>query len=178
MESVAEEWRAVGLDGNYEVSNLGRVRSLDRTLTYKNGHSYRWKGQVLSPRLGGNGYFNVKVGKHVGIYVHRLVAEAFIRPMAPGEVVNHIDGSKTNNISTNLEIISQRENTSHACRTGLLDNRGSNHVLATATEKQIRSAMELVEQGHPICKAAEAVGLTKNQLYKIRQGRRWKHLSI
>lgn len=100
---MIEEWRKiVGYEGLYEVSSLGRVRSLDRYL--KNGHcSYRLhKGKVLSPAKNTNGYFSVCLqGKR--FMIHRLVAQAFIPNIDNLPQVNHKDEDKANNSVDNLE---------------------------------------------------------------------------
>ena len=82
MENI-EIWKDVeNYEGLYQVSNLGRVRSLDRDIYYQNGtfHSHI-KGKILVPCLNKYGYANVnlcKNGKRKNITVHRLVALAFI----------------------------------------------------------------------------------------------------
>lgn len=84
MMEKQEVWRdVVGYEGLYEVSNLGRVRSLDRITEDTVGRKRKYKGQLLNPinSVGGNGYLRVLLsenGKKVGYTVHRLVAQAFI----------------------------------------------------------------------------------------------------
>jgi hypothetical protein len=105
-----EEWRdCVGFEGFYQVSNLGRIRSLDRVMS--NGR--KRKGQMMKTRVGTNGY--VKVGLRDGVQqrtvnVHREVALAFIDGYAEGKVVDHIDGDKANNKVDNLRWVSQSVN--------------------------------------------------------------------
>ena len=84
MMDKQEVWKdVVGYEGLYEVSNLGRVRSLDRITEDSVGRKRKWKGQMLNPinSVGGNGYLRVRLsqdGKKIDYTVHRLVAEAFI----------------------------------------------------------------------------------------------------
>ena len=84
MMKKQEEWKdVVGYEGLYEVSNFGRVRSLDRITEDTVGRKRKWKGQMLNPinSVGGNGYLRVRLsedGKKIDYTVHRLVAEAFI----------------------------------------------------------------------------------------------------
>lgn len=102
-----EEWRSVvGFEGYYEVSNYGRVRSLDRTTVYKNGRVHQTAGRVLSISLNGDGYrktiFSVN-GVHTTPRVCRLVAMAFIPNPDNLPQVNHKDENKLNDCVGNLE---------------------------------------------------------------------------
>ena len=119
METKTEEWRAVaGYEGLYEVSNLGRVRSLDRIVTRphpKDNHlcDYKIKGRMLMQLPSTNGYLFVHLYKDkraVQQTVHRLVAEAFVPGYFDGAHVNHKDENKHNNRADNLEWVTRREN--------------------------------------------------------------------
>ena len=96
-----EKWADIpGYAGLYEVSDMGRVRSIDR---YANG----WrKGRVLSQSTKTKGYLQVTLCKADGARsscaVHRLVAAAFIGPCPPNELVRHLDGVPSNNRLRNL----------------------------------------------------------------------------
>lgn len=105
-----EEWRnVVGFEGRYEVSNLGRVRSL---VKYS-----RWQKvpRLLSTRINRNGYLMIMLKAEDGSFktdvVHRLVALAFVDGYQKGLVVNHRDENRLNNHADNLEWITSRENT-------------------------------------------------------------------
>jgi len=121
---TAERWiPIVGYEGRYEVSNLGRVR----TLLYPN-RSVRTTPLVMRSERTRTGYLRVQLGgRHAS--VHRLVATAFVTPAVPGlNVCNHIDGLKSNNIATNLEWTTAQGNSKHAVKTGLYplgDRHGS-----------------------------------------------------
>jgi len=81
------------------------------------------KNKKLKPRANGKGYLHVylcETGKCNNRYVHRLVAAAFNGKLTDVDVVNHIDGNKLNCKSSNLEIVSQKENIEHAERTKLI----------------------------------------------------------
>lgn len=108
-----EKWLDIkDFEGIYQVSNMGRVRSLDRKV-----YNYIKKGIVLKPSDNGRGYKTVGLSngktkmKHV--YIHRLVAFAFIDKVEGKEFINHKDFDKTNNSVSNLEWVTRKENTMH-----------------------------------------------------------------
>ena len=109
--AAVEEWRpVVGYEGLYEVSNLGRVRSLDRkVLTIsRSGNTYKEfkKGKIISQRKMYNGYILVSLHKESvssNKLLHRVVAMAFIPNPYNLPEVNHKDECKTNNCAYNLE---------------------------------------------------------------------------
>lgn len=117
-------WVAVkGYEGLYEVSDRGRVRSLDRWAENRGSKTRMFlKGKLLSPRSN-RGYPHVslsKGGKVRPFGVHVLVAIAFLPPPNPGQdQVNHKDGDPTNNCWDNLEWATSQENHDHAVRLGL-----------------------------------------------------------
>lgn len=96
-----EEWKAVsGYEGLYEVSNLGRVRSIKRR-------------KILSLSILKDGYCQVglcKLGERRYFLIHRLVAEAFVPNPASKPQVNHKDEDKSNNAASNLEWMTPKEN--------------------------------------------------------------------
>lgn len=113
-----EVWRDIeGREGFYQVSNLGRVRSLDRQL--KCGR--RCKGKILKPGLNPGGYLAVGLrpkieGLSTMPMIHRLVATAFIENPDDLPEVNHKDGVRSNNTLKNLEWVDRSENIKHSYR--------------------------------------------------------------
>lgn len=104
---MEEVWRpVVGYEGLYEVSNLGRIRSLDRYVKSWNSESKLTKGRILRMKKYSNGYLNVslcKCGDIKTCSVHRLVAQAFLPNPDGLPCVNHKDNDRTNNRVENLE---------------------------------------------------------------------------
>ena len=119
---MLEVWVSIPeANGLYEVSNLGRVRSLDRTVGHRWGGEAVKRGRVLKPRRDKDGYLFVSLafaGKSVNAKVHRLVARAFL-PASDLPEVNHDDLDKTNNAATNLVWSSRKANQEHAALAGL-----------------------------------------------------------
>lgn len=116
-----EEWKDIhGYEGQYQISNMGRVRSLDRMVN-NHGKCYFKKGQIISD-ANAYGYRSVGLCKH-GIaktwLVHILVAKAFIQNPLNKRTVNHINCDKSDNRACNLEWATDSENIKHAYRNGL-----------------------------------------------------------
>lgn len=101
-----EIWKDInGYKGLYQVSNLGRVKSLDRYIKQGN-RTIKFKSKILKQRLERNGYLRVTLYKNATpkqISVHRLVAETFINNPNNLPQVNHIDKNREHNYVTNLE---------------------------------------------------------------------------
>lgn len=105
-----EIWKSVeGYKGLYEVSNFGRVRSLDRMVINSDGVKRLWKGEIRKPYKDARenkGYLRVGLHKD-GIIkkfaIHRLVAKAFLQNPYNLPQVNHKDENKANNCVSNLE---------------------------------------------------------------------------
>lgn len=121
-----EVWKAVeGYEGRYEVSNFGRVKSLERKVLVrrKNGHYINTVPEkILKPTLSvgvTGGYPTVKLmmnNKGKTVKVHRLVAEMFIPNPNNYPEVNHKDEDKTNNHVSNLEWCTRRYNNEYGTR--------------------------------------------------------------
>jgi hypothetical protein len=104
-----EEWRdVVGYEGKYLVSNIGNIKSVKRD-------------KILTPKKNHDGYLRIQLWKNnkaVFVSIHRLVAESFIPNHENKPFVNHIDGTKNNNLVENLEWVTQSENVRHAWNNG------------------------------------------------------------
>lgn len=113
---ITEIWKAIaGYEGRYEVSNMGRVRSLDQMVKHPTGSLKRWRGRVLKATVYSTGYPMVNLGSNkIARSVHRLVAKAFIPNPENKPHVNHLNGIKLDARSTNLEWCTPSENEKHS----------------------------------------------------------------
>lgn len=129
-----------GFIGNYLITNDGHVLSLQRN-------------KILSPSINNRGYEqvtlrSVKTGQQESVFIHRLVAEAFIPNPENKPQVNHIDGVKRNNVVENLQWATISENIQHAFDTGLLKKQtGENSHLSSLTSHQVLQIRQLLDQG-------------------------------
>nr|DAQ29436.1 MAG TPA: homing endonuclease [Caudoviricetes sp.] len=126
-----EIWKDIeGYEGLYQVSNLGRVKSFDSI--DKLGRIR--KGRVLKGIKDVKGYLLVNLYKNSIVYtkrLHRLVAETFIPNLENKPQVNHIDENKANNIVSNLEWMTAKENINHGTRNERMSRTQSIPIIAT-----------------------------------------------
>ena len=117
---IEEIWKDInGYEGQYQISNYGRVKSLSR---FQDGRLRKTKEFFIKQFESTYGYYQISLFKNhkkKNYRVHRLVAENFIENPKNMKVVNHIDGNKKNNRADNLEWVTYRENTHHAWKLGL-----------------------------------------------------------
>ena len=177
-----EEWRdVVGWEGLYQVSNLGRVKSLSRSIVYKDGREYKYPSKIIKNQKVSTGYRSVMfygVNGKKQYYVHRLVAETFIpNPKNLGDV-NHKDCCKTNNILINLEWCSRSDNIKHAYKNGLICAH-----MDEAIKKRSRPVIQYAPSGEIIAeyssanKAAKASGYNQGQISKYCRCENKKHIN-
>lgn len=127
---MKEEWRAVqGYSGLYEVSDLGRIRSLPREIKTYNGGKWTRPGKIIKPITNKDGYQQVHIckdGKQTTRKVHQLVALAFLENPDGFLEVNHKNENKADNRAANLEWCSREYNINYGTarkRTGIANGR-------------------------------------------------------
>jgi hypothetical protein len=179
-----EVWLPVrGYEGLYEVSNAGRVRSLDRAVKERRtGRTVIRTGKVLKPQLV-KGYYSVTLGRRAKLQpykVHRLVAIHFLgRRHKSKPVTNHINGNKLDNRIENLEWCSIGYNLKHAYKMGYkLPERGSKHYLTTLDEDKVRSIKQLIKDGARNKDIAAAFGIKPGIVSAIKNGLSWRHVKL
>ena len=114
-----EIWKDIkGYEGFYQISNMGRVRSVDRIRNSKHHGLSKIKGRMLIPLIQ-DGYYLAtlcKNGEMKHFRIHRLVAEAFIPNPDNLPFINHIDENKSNNKVDNLEWCTRSYNNNYGHR--------------------------------------------------------------
>lgn len=109
---MSEVWKdVVGYEGLYQVSNMGRVRSLDRVIIEKRtGFKRKLKGKLLKPAIRDNGYAVVNLGRGHHRRVHHIVMDAFVGVRQEGYEVDHINRNRADNRLENLQYLTIGEN--------------------------------------------------------------------
>lgn len=172
-----EEWRDIaGYEGFYQVSNLGRVRSVDRTFVRSDGSTATYKGRTLTPVTGP--YLQVKLSKNnqkKGARIHRLVAEAFVpNPNNLGHV-DHINCIKTDNRASNLRWCTHADNIRYASENGLMHGKPYNTLSDEAKENMVKDKRRAVirDDGvmfRSITDAAKALGVSRSAVGHVLMG--------
>lgn len=169
-KSLIEKWLpVVGYEGVYEVSNLGRVKSLPRR--------GRKTELIMLTKCGTPGYPRLSLcnaGKARSELVHRMVAMAFISkgPIPKGLEVNHIDGDRTNAVVTNLELITRKQNIHHA-RDTLGAYWGSNSNAAKLKEEDIVAIREEAAKGITYSAIGRKYGVCHGAISLVAHGKTW-----
>lgn len=123
IENLPNEiWKNVeGYESYYQISNLGRVKSLERIVNSSKRSCFKVKEKIITNVIKTTGYYYVTLCKDKYNYytLHRLIAKAFISNPNNYPCVNHIDGNKLNNSVDNLEWCTYAHNSKHAHKIGL-----------------------------------------------------------
>lgn len=162
-----EEWKDIkGYEGIYQVSNLGRVKSLERIVLRNNKYDIHLKEKILYQgiRSGYKVVFFKKDGIRKSYQVHRLVAEAFIPNTDNKKQVNHINGIKIDNNCFNLEWTTPKENIKHAYMTGLSKIKNNKKVL------QFDLDMNFIKEYESLCEAERKTKVNHSNISKCCRG--------
>jgi len=177
---MTEVWKPiVGWGDCYEVSNLGRVRSLTRVITYSNGRKRKHKGQILRGAPDTGGYLQVPLKKNGNggpLAVHRLVARAFLGDPPDGLELDHINGDKSDNRVENLEYVTHSENQMRAYALGLCAQpKGSKSPASKLSEEDVDEMLRLRQDGHDLGFISERFSVGTSQVCRILSGQSWSH---
>lgn len=180
LETLENEvWKDIpGYEGLYQVSSLGRVKSLKRF--YKSAIILEMPENIKTQRLNKKGYPYLHLclnGKKWATTVHKLVILAFVGVKPdPKITINHIDGNKLNNCILNLEYCTAKENIYHFLKT-VNFRQGENHCnLKLNNEKvlKIREEYALHKTKQKII--AEKYGISQVMVSRIILRKTWKHI--
>ena len=176
-----EIWKDIeGYEGIYQVSNWGRVRSLDRFVNAKGNSKEFKKGIIFKLSKTRKGYLcaTLSNGHAKKKTVHRLVAQAFIPNPMNKPQVNHIDGNKINNKADNLEWVTGKENVWHAVNNklmyGLSGQYNSQAKLTNEQAEQIRKEYIPYSKEYNQCGLARKYGVSQCAIYRIIHNKRYK----
>lgn len=174
---MEEIWKPViGFEQWYEVSNLGRVKSLDRVY----GHNLSSSGQLRKSKLlklamESNGYLQVKLNipSQKAFLAHRIVAQAFVPNPDNKSFVNHINGIKHDNRADNLEWVTKSENAIHSFKIGLQCNKGEKHPSHKLTNTQVKRIRKSKKSSRIL---ADQYSVSKTTIKDIKNFKIWTHI--
>ncbi len=163
----------VDFEENYLVSEDGQIKTI--ATTFRNVKP----GRVIKASKIKGGYCMVhlcKDKKNYGLYVHRIVARAFLGECPPKHEVNHKDGNRTNNILSNLEYMTRSENNYHAYRVlgrKAAPTYGIKHHFAKLNPKKAQKARELHKAGQTFAFIGRFLGVHWTSIRSIIRGKTW-----
>lgn len=180
-----EIWKPVkGYEGIYEVSNMGRLRSLDRRVNSSVGGRFA-KGQLITPEVVRHGYLRFSLSKNWKKYrpqAHRLVAEHFVPNPENKPEINHKNGIKDDNRASNLEWVTSSENTRHAIENGWHTNEhltGEKSPVSKLTRKDVIKIKKLLAEGDLNQREiSELFPVSSSVISNINTGRAWTHVEV
>lgn len=151
---------------NYAVSNMGRVKSF-----------YKRQPRILKLGNNGNGYMFAGInieGRRINYYVHRLVADLFLKNTDPlKKTVNHHNG-KNDNTHSSLSWMTQSENSKHGVENGLLP-KGNKSYLSILDELQVQ-VIKSLKGDLKQKQIANYFNVTPSNIGAIYRGKSWKHV--
>lgn len=181
LEWKTEEWLDIpDYLGYYQVSDLGRVKSLSGTIITKSGVIKPKNELIMRQTVKSNGYLSIMFSVESNLkrfHVHRLVAISFIENPELKPEVNHKNCIKTHNYKMNLEWNTVQENKDHAVLNDLncKGERASWSKLSNEKIFAIRRLYRINPNFHK-SNVAKKLGVRDTTIHKIIRGQRWKHL--
>jgi len=178
-----EVWKdAVGLEGKYQVSNFGRVRSLPRLMVFRDGTKHIVGGVIRKPSCKRDGR-QMLVLEGRGIAVHKLVLEAFVGPRPPGmECCHYPDRNPGNNRLENLRWDTSKANSDdmrvHGTHLIKRPSPGMKNGWAKLTDKQVIGIRNLYATGkHTQVNLAKMFSISQATVSKLVLRQAWKHIT-
>lgn len=179
IADTIEVWRDIeDYFGRYQVSNFGRVKTLERRAKRRNDSFHIIPEKIKSTRINKSGYVSVYLSinkRYRHFFVHRLVAACFIgeRP-SNKHFVNHIDGNKKNNKESNLEWVTVSENHKHAFKLGLMCQKGENHATKKLNNKKV---ITIFNSKKSYILLATIYRVSETTIRSIKNGKSWSHIT-
>lgn len=174
-----EVWKDInGFEGIYQVSDLGRIKSLEKNIPHWRGGESVIKEFYKKSFKSRSGYLIVPLTKNGNEYkflIHRIVAEAFIENPLNKPQVNHKNGIKTDNRAKNLEWNTHSENIRHADDNGLRNLKGINNSQSKLTETQVLE-IRSIGRSKTLVEIADMYGIRFQSVSKIINRKNWKHI--
>lgn len=181
---MKEIWKDIKrYKGLYQISNLGRVKVLQRTVCVKGKKPFVKSEEILNGYIEKNGYlvFALYKNKVRKIFkAHRLIAIHFIPNPDKKKDINHINGNKKDNTISNLEWCTCAENARHAFDTGLRINpKGMSHGGAKLTDEKVIEIVKKYKTGAiSYRKLGAEYGISYAVVFNIFKGKVWSHVTL
>lgn len=177
---INEQWKpVVGYEGFYEVSDLGRVKSLERTCKTAHGKGWRTvKGRMLYIHTDRRGYQTVQLCnvEKVTHLIHRLVMAAFVGRCPDGMEVCHGDGNPRNNQLSNLRYDTHENNCADMVEHGTA-TIGENNGHSKLTEKEVSEIKWALSHGFKGIEIADYFGVSSSSVSNINTNQKWRHVN-
>jgi len=174
-----ENWKKIIGFEAYEVSNLGRVRSIDRLVNHPSGGYAKRPSIILKGIPDKDGYLRVNLKVHQKTNtrnIHRLVAEAFIPNPDNKPQVNHKDGIKYHNYEDNLEWNTLSENRVHAYENGLQNGKSREGIKNNFHKLKEEDVLFIKNNKLTQWQFAMIFNVTQSCISAIKRNKAWKHL--
>jgi hypothetical protein len=164
-----------GEKDGYTISNYGRVKS-EGLLSRNLAGPFITPTRILRPATNHSGYYAVSLNDHTRA-LQTLMRRVFMPEMAHVREVDHIDGDKSNNVLSNLECVTSKENKKRGIKLGLINNVGEAHGMAKLNEEQVWEVLTEYHLNKLSRKlVSEKLGIAEFTVKMIHNGTNWKHV--
>ena len=177
-----ERWKDIkGYEGQYQVSDLGRIRSLDRLVNVGQSNTKRRiRGCILNPGHSSHGHQHVTLcdgsGSRKTALVHQKVIEAFVGPRPKGQEVCHNNGNAKDNRLSNLRYDTHKNNQAQRKEHGT-HLPGEENPWSKLTNDQVLEIVKLYNQGNSSKDIGNLFGIDRHHVLVIIRGEAWSHIT-
>lgn len=171
---MSERWRQVlGYEGYYEVSDFGRVRSIDRVVTFSDGRVRAFAGRMCKPKRGAYGYplvlLSAGMDRKKWVAVHLLVLRAFVGPAPSSYEACHNNGDRQDARLSNLRYDTRSGNHADKWRHGTMPH-GETHDLARYSDEVVEAVR--LHPADTVTELARRFGMSRTHVWNLRNGKR------